>query len=120
MELSSNLTQLFYSGSSLAVVGYFLVPPCYRCLIVSINESYRHFSCCQSLAPLTLTSYLSSTTCCYGYWLREVTIATTLIGTLSCLGSLGVVVALELINLILNMICTSIFLEHSPDLCSTL
>jgi hypothetical protein len=38
-----------------------------------------------------------------------VTTTTTLIGTLSILGDLGVIVALELTGLVLNMFCTSIF-----------
>jgi hypothetical protein len=46
-----------------------------------------------------------------------VTTTTTLIGTLSILGDLDVVVALELTSLVLNMFCNLIFLGHSLDLC---
>jgi hypothetical protein len=49
-----------------------------------------------------------------------ITKITTLIGTLLILGGLYVVVALELTGLVLNIFYTSIFLGHSPDLCSTL
>jgi len=45
---------------------------------------------------------------------------TTLTNTLSILNGLGVVVALKLISLVLNMLCTLIFLGHSLDLCSML
>ncbi len=38
-------------------------------------------------------------------------------GTLLSLGDLGVVVALKLIGLVLNMFCTLIFLGHSLDPC---
>ncbi len=43
-----------------------------------------------------------------------------LISTLSVLNNLGVVVALKLTGLVLNMFYTSIFLGHSLDLCSML
>jgi hypothetical protein len=49
-----------------------------------------------------------------------ITTTTTLIGTLPILGNLDVIVALKLTSLVLNMFCTSIFLGHSPYLCSTL
>jgi len=118
--LLGNPTQLFYSGSSLVVVGSFSIPPHCNYFIILINESHRCYSCCQSSAPLTLTSSLSFSTCCFGYWLQVVITATTLISTLSGLSSLNVVVAFELIGLVLNMFCTSIFLGRSPYLCSTL
>jgi len=47
-----------------------------------------------------------------------VTVTTTLIGTLSILGGLNVLVALELIGLILNMFYNLTFIGHSPYLCS--
>jgi hypothetical protein len=46
--------------------------------------------------------------------------ATTLSSMLLVLSGLDVVVTLELTGLDLNMFCTSIFLGHSPYLCSTL
>ncbi len=39
---------------------------------------------------------------------------------MSILGSLDVIVALELTGLVLNMFHTSIFLGHSPNICCTL
>jgi len=47
-----------------------------------------------------------------------VTTTTTLIDTLSILSDLGVIVALKLTGLVLQMFCTSIFLGHSLNLCS--
>jgi len=47
-----------------------------------------------------------------------VTVATTSIGTLSILGGLNVVVALELIGLVLNMFYTLTFIGPSPYLWS--
>jgi hypothetical protein len=44
----------------------------------------------------------------------------TLNSTLLVLGGLDFVVALELTSLFLNMFHISIFLGHSPNLCSTL
>jgi hypothetical protein len=44
-------------------------------------------------------------------------VATPLACTLLVLGGLGVVVALELIGLVLNMFCTSKKFEHYLDLC---
>jgi hypothetical protein len=49
-----------------------------------------------------------------------VTTTTSLIGTLLILGGLGVVMALELTCLVLNMFCISMFLGHFPNLCSML
>ncbi len=48
------------------------------------------------------------------------TTTTSLIGTLLVLGGFGVVMALELIGLVLNMFFTSMFLGHFPNLCSML
>jgi len=92
--LSSNLAQLLYNEPSLMVASYFLAPPCCSCLIISMNESRRCFFCCQSSTPLVLIGPLSVNTCCFDYWLWMAT-TTTLIGTLSILGDLGVVVTLE-------------------------
>jgi hypothetical protein len=47
------------------------------------------------------------------------TTTTTLTSTFSSLGNFGVVIV-ELIGLVLNMLCISIFLGHFPDLCLAL
>lgn len=120
MELLGNPTQLLCSGFSLVVVGCLLVPPCCSCLIISINESCRSSYCCQFSIPLALIGSLSFNICYFGCWLWVVTIATTLTSTLLGLGSLGVIITLELTNLVMNMFWTSIFLGHFPDLCSKL
>jgi hypothetical protein len=115
--LLNNLAQLLYYEPSLMVECWFSFPLCYKYLIVSMNKSRRSFFYCQSS---TLTSSLSLNTCCTNYWLQVVITTITLIGTLLVLGGLNVVMALKLIGLVLNMFCTSIFLGHSPYLCSTL
>ncbi len=101
--LSGNPSQLLYNEPSLIVASCFLTPLCCSCLTISMKKSCRWSSCCHSLTPLALIDSLSLNTCCFDYWLRVVTIATTLTGTLSVLGSLGDVMALKLIGLVLNM-----------------
>jgi hypothetical protein len=49
-----------------------------------------------------------------------VTTTIILIGTLLVVDGLGVIMALKLTGLVLNILCTSIFLGHSLDLCSML
>jgi hypothetical protein len=120
MELLGGLAQLFYIGSSLVAIGYLLVPPRCNCPMVSINESHIYSSYCQSSTPLALTDSLSFDTCCFGYWLRIVITTTTLIGTLLGLGGLGVIVALKLTCLELNIFCTSFFLGHYLNICFAL
>ncbi len=89
VELSGNPTQLFYNDSSLMIVRCLSISPFYNCLIVSINEYCKRSSCCQSLAPLTLTNSLSLNTYCSSCWLWMVTTTTTLTNTLLVLGDLG-------------------------------
>ncbi len=120
VDLLGHPAQLLYNEPSLIVVGCFSTPLCCNCFIVSMKESRRCFSCYHSLAPLVLTGSLSLNTYYFDYWLRVVTVATTLIGTLSILDSSCVVVALELTCLVLDMFYTSIFLGHSVDLCYVL
>jgi len=116
VELLGNLDQLLCNGSSLVVVGCLSFSPC-NCLIISMNESYRHFFCCQSLAPLVLISSFSFNTCCLGCRLQVMTIATTLIGTLSSLGGLGVV-TLELIGLFQHVLHFGLFGTFSRSMFS--
>jgi len=112
-----NASQLLYNEPSLIVASCFSTPLCCSCLIISMKKSCKCSSYCHSLAHLALTDSLSLNTCCSNYWLRVVIIAITLIDTLSVIGNLGDVMALELIGLVLNMFCTSIFWGHSSYLC---
>jgi len=79
--LSGDPTQLLYNKPSLMVVCWFSAPLCCNCLTISMNKSHKHFSCCQSLAPLVLTNSLSLNTYCSDCLIWVVTLATTLIGT---------------------------------------
>ncbi len=110
VELSGNLVELLYNKPSLIVTCCFSAPLCCRCLIVLMNCFCKHSSCYHSSAPLILINSLSLNTCCYDYWLRIVTTSITLASTLLVLDGLGVIMALKLIGLVLNMFCTSIFL----------
>ncbi len=118
--LSSNLAQLFYNEPSLIIAGCFSTPLYCSCLIFSMKKFHRHFSCCHSLAPLVLTCSLSFDTYYSNYWLWVITTTITLTSTLLVLGGLSVIVALELTSLVLNILCTSIFLGHYLGLCSML